>query len=73
MRRTIKKIPNPPHKKGEFSFSRSHLSKFILISPFDDYQIDHKSIKSRAEKFYWRIKVCECKKINCLKFVFYKR
>ena len=50
MRRTIKKIPNPPHKKGEFSFSRSHLSKFILISPFDDYQIDHKSTKSRADK-----------------------
>ena len=50
MRRTIKTIPNPPHKKGEFSFSRSHLSKFILISPFDDYQIDHKSTKSRADK-----------------------
>ena len=50
MRRTIKKIPNPPHKKGEFSFSRSHLSKFILISPFDGYQIDHKSTKSSADK-----------------------
>ena len=50
MRRTIKKMPNPPQKKGEFSFSRSHLSKFILISPFDDYQIDHKSTKSRADK-----------------------
>ena len=63
MRRTIKKIPNPPHKKGEFSFSRSHLSKFILISPFDDYQIDHKSTKSRADKNF----IVEYKYVNVKK------
>ena len=54
MRRTIKKIPNPPHKKGDFSFSSSHLSKFILISPYNGNQIDHKSTKSRADKNFIR-------------------